>query len=96
MAGSKIKFAPNWWRQITAGPEAQAAVDAKAEAIGSAARGAAGEDHDGKPVQIYVKKGTRDRKAAQAWVGIENTYGGSYAANIEAKRGPLNKSLGAG
>ena len=95
MADVEFKLDPNWWRQITAGPEAQQAVDAKADRIGEVARGVAGVDHSGDPVEVYVKHGSRDEKAAQAWVGIVNTHGGNFAANIEASRGPLNKAMGA-
>jgi hypothetical protein len=91
---SDFKLDPYWWRALTAGPEAQAAVDAKADAIGRAIDAQGEVDHGGAKIEAKVKHGTRDMKAAQAWVGLPNRYTPEFARQIEASRGILNKAMG--
>ena len=94
MSTSEFKLDPGWWRKLTAGEDAQAAVDAKADAIHGAAQARAGLDHSGDAVEVYVKHGSRDVKAAQAWVGIaDGRHRPGFAQQIEASRGIISGSI---
>ena len=94
MSTAEFKLDPGWWRKLTAGEDAQAAVDAKADAIHGAAQARAGLDHSGDAVEVYVKHGSRDVKAAQAWVGIaDGRHRPGFAQQIEASRGIISGSI---
>lgn len=94
MADVDFKLDAGWWRKLTAGEDAQAAVDAKADEIHGRAQARAGMDHSGEPVEVYVKHGSRDEKAAQAWVGLaDGRHRPGFAQRIEASRGIISGSI---
>ena len=63
-------------------------VNAAADAIGARARSIAGVDHSGKPINIDVVHGSRERNRQRAMVVLAH----KYASDLEGSRSILGRS----